>query len=165
VLQRFVPALDTRNMDVAISPDGSQVAAVGDVNTSDDSDTTGGIFLWNAVSGQLVHRLPASRFKNFGFLLPSAGLRYSPDGKHLAVIFPFRVVVIDVATGEIAASLRSSGGTASVQWSTNGDRITAVSVVSLGTGPGGVEFDVYPSVKEWGWRSGELVRTMTSPAP
>src|SRR5262245_10270215 len=78
---------------VAVSPDGTKVAAAGGhgANSEEEKDYRSA-FLWDAQSGKLLHGLghPKEGFK---------GLAFSPNGKTLAVGGD-RLLFFDVATGK-----------------------------------------------------------------
>jgi hypothetical protein len=86
------------------SPDGSLLAVVG---------ISGEALVWDTESGQLRHQVP------LGQSTSSVHLCFSPDGKFLAIsLFPgfnAKLVVIDVATGKIVATLKQETS-GSIHW-------------------------------------------------
>jgi WD40 repeat protein len=154
ILQRFLPALTSQVMGVAISPDGKHVAAT--------QREPGDVFLWEADSGRLTHRIDGEDLRKHGAYSPFYGvLRFSPDGKYLAAELG-RLVVFDVTKGESLVTL-SVFTPANVQWSADGERLTVVSPVMAGrdwtTGDQtlGVREDRYPAIEIWDWRNRKKV--------
>ncbi|MBI3866389.1 MAG: WD40 repeat domain-containing protein [Planctomycetia bacterium] len=167
-LRQFAPAMQAQVMGVALSPDGGYVAAYERPDEISGGVQTGDILIWSSASGRQVHRLESARLRERGGLTTTyGGLRFSPDGKHLCAETWGRISVIEVATGEIVAALKSDMAR-TIQWSRDGQTLTTVSPVAGGEGGNGIpegRYDVYPSVREFDWRSGVVLRTMTSAAP
>ena len=103
--------------DVALSPDGKFAVAQTRVLDEDRSKTVSPVKLWNVKTGQLVRTLYEGKNAH--------GIAFSPDGKHVATAitkfdrakvkpgdirdaFSSEVLVWDVATGRMAATLTDS---------------------------------------------------------
>jgi WD40 repeat protein len=152
VLRSYAPALGSQVMGVAISPDGKYVAAT--------QREPGDLFVWEADSGRLLHRIGGDTLRALGGHGPADGApRFSPDGKHLAASYWGRLFVVDLATGQVAAALPESWAT-SVRWSADGTTITAVTPVLVGHGPHQGRADTYPAVREWDWRNNKRIRSL-----
>lgn len=169
-LRQLEPAVDRQIMGVAISADDIHVAAYEQTHFSNvpAEQKYGDLFIWNTKSGDLVHRIDGDQLQKSGADGPIYGaLRFSPDGKHLAAESWLRVLVFDVATGKIASSIKDDIA-ATLQWSADGATLTTIAPLGASEGghhlPAG-RYDIYPSVHEWDWRSGKLIRSIIAPDP
>ena len=82
-------------------------------------DSEGEVLIWDAVSGELKHRLPLPG--NLG-----ATLRFAPSGKQLAVSDGRKLSVIDLTTGSIVATIPQFVRSIMIQWSSDSQTITSV---------------------------------------
>jgi WD40 repeat protein len=159
VVRRFEPAMRSQLMGVAISAQEKHVAAYERANQKDGKPDTGDLLIWDNASGKLLHRLTASQLHERNGAGPVYGaMRFSPDGRHLAAESGGRVFVIDVASGEIVTALRSNF-VQWLQWSADGTTLIGISPIAGSEGGGDHppgRYDVFPRVRIWDWRSGEL---------
>jgi hypothetical protein len=138
---------------VLVQPNGKLFVWTG--NTVRDLDT-GAKSLFD-VGDMNIHVGPAT-YTRIG------ATRFSPAGKYLAAESWLTVLVTDVATGDVVSSLYSGRFAGTIQWSADGKTLTTVS--TLGAGEGGDDgrpagrYDIYPTVMEWDWRSGKLIRSI-----
>jgi WD40 repeat protein len=90
---------------IGLSADGSLLAVY---------DSAGDALLWDTRTGKLKHKVPLPRDA------PGAHLRFSPDGKLLALsLFPGlspKLIVIDVAAGAVVAAV-SQESSGDIHWS------------------------------------------------
>jgi WD40 repeat protein len=104
VRREYESKLDEFASALGWSPDGTLLAVVG---------ISGEALVWDTESGQLRHQVP------LGQSTSSVQLRFSPDGKFLAVsLFPgfnAKLFVIDVATGAIVATVKQETS-GSIHW-------------------------------------------------
>ena len=169
-LQQFGPALDSQIMGVAISADGTYVAAYERTEFSSDAaeERDGDLLIWRTESGELTHRIAGAHLRKLGGAGPSYGaLQFAPDSKYLAAESWGRVFVIDVATAEIAAALKESA-VQSIQWAADGKTITTIAPLSGGDADGELPFPryyIYPAVSEWDWRDRVRERSLDNPRP
>jgi WD40 repeat protein/transcriptional regulator with XRE-family HTH domain len=84
----------TRVLSADYSPDGTQLATIGDNGT---------VILWNANTGEELLRLPGSTQPND--LVTSQRVAYSPDGKLLAACDSNKINIYDPATGSLIQTL------------------------------------------------------------
>jgi WD40 repeat protein len=149
VLESYIPALESQVMGVAISPDGTYVAA--------SQREPGDVYLWEAGTGRLLHRIDGEDLRKLGGYDPAYGaMRFSPDGKLLAAAYWSRLFVFDVVTGKTVAALRETSGT-NIQWSTDGQKLTVVTPVVVGERTVAGRENTYPAVHEWDWRNNKQI--------
>lgn len=149
---RYEPAMTSQVMDVAISPDGKLVAAV----QRDPAD----LCLWEADSGKLVDRLSGEELQKLGGTAPFYGvLRFSPDGKHLAASYWGRIFVVDTSTFTVAATLKEAAAV-EVQWSADGQTLSAILPVIVGDHTAEEHYDLCPTVHMWDWHSAHPPRRL-----
>jgi hypothetical protein len=95
VRREYKPRLGEFASALGWSPDGTLLAVVG---------ITGEVLVWDTVSGHLRYKVPLGKSSS------GIHLRFSPDGKFLAVsLFPgfdAKLVVIDAAAGTIVATVK-----------------------------------------------------------
>jgi WD40 repeat protein/serine/threonine protein kinase len=138
---------------VAFSPDGKYLASAsgsGEVGTA-----AGQVILWDALTGQLVHRLG-------GHALPVLSLAFSPDGQHLAsagghwdAAGPGEVKLWEVATGQEARSLQDlRDNVLSLAFSPDGQHL------AVATGSGRWRSPMPREVSLWQVHTGQKVRTL-----
>jgi WD40 repeat protein len=84
----------TRVLSADYSPDGTQLATIGDNGT---------VILWNANTGEELLRLPGSTQPND--LVTPNRVAYSPDGKLLAACDSNKIDIYDPATGNLIQTL------------------------------------------------------------
>jgi WD40 repeat protein/serine/threonine protein kinase len=111
LVQTFNGDLNTNIAGVAISPDGTHLAAVGDQN--------GLLIAWDLRSRRKVYARP--------FPTDLSGLSYSPDGKRLAVADEGHYVhVLDASNGKSVARLDGlTTGVHAVAYQPDGKRLAA----------------------------------------
>jgi WD40 repeat protein len=149
ILESYVPALMSQVMGVAMSPDGKYVAA--------SQREPGDLYLWEAGTGRLLHRIDGEGLRKLGASDPAYGtMRFSPDGTFLAAAYGSRLFVFDVATGKTVAALRENTGT-NIQWSADGKKLTVVTSVTVGERAVGGRENTYPAVHEWDWRNDKQI--------
>lgn len=162
VERTFAPALKTQLMGVTLSPDGRFVAAHERTNHSNnpDDERHGRLYVWNKETGELLHQIDSNQFKKAGGLGAIYGLlRFSPNGEHLAVETWGRLMIVDVPSGRVVASLPATVPR-HVQWSADGETITTISAVAEATPKNGAMFgdDKLPVVEIWDWRNEKLLK-------
>jgi hypothetical protein len=151
IRRTYEPHVEGHAYGIAVSPDSSLIAVYDGARV---------LLIWNTASGELQHRIEAVRHAS-----PSTVLRFSPDGKYLALDSTHHVAVVDVVTGELAAKIPQSIA-GEIHWSADGSKLTVVTKNAHGGGNSMVPlYNVHPSVQEWDWRSGKLIRSLTSPVP
>lgn len=156
VLRRYDPPLGKPVASVAISPDTRLIAASEDV---------GDLLVWDAESGRPACRIPARAEEPLRLDPTIHHLRFSPDGSKIAGADQLRVRVYDAASGREVVALESPG-VGWLRWSADGERLVAITAVSLRRGSGrAYDRDRLPSVREWDWRGGKLVRELGVPEP
>jgi WD40 repeat protein len=159
VLREHAPRLSGQVMSLEESPDGRFLAGV---------ELSGDAWVWDVSSGELRHRIPGATLRrDDGDFLRA--VRFSLDGRYLAVSSMDRLPVVEVTSGEIIAFFSESFGV-DLRWSDDGQEITVISPATIGELPTDGDaalnhYDIYPSVHVWDWRKGELVRALTAEAP
>jgi hypothetical protein len=149
ILKSYGPALKSQVMGVAISPDGNYVAA--------SQREPGDLYIWESGTGRLMHHMDGEDLRKLGGLNSAYGaIRFSPDGKFLAAAYWDRLFVFDVATGKTVAALKEGLGT-SIQWSTDGKKLTVVTPVTVGERNVAGRENTYPAVHEWDWRNNKQI--------
>jgi WD40 repeat protein len=151
VITVYEPALDEQVYSATFSPDARFVAA-----TQDEGD----LLVWEADTRRLVFKQHGR-----GEDIDVGCLRFSPDSKFLAAADWSRVTVYDAATGRVVGEIkprRWSPSPTVVHWSADGEKLTVVNGGPAGTEDGR---DIYPSVQEWDWKSGELLQSLDASAP
>jgi hypothetical protein len=157
MLTRYEPALEPHGaVGIAVSPDGALVAA---------GHYHGELFLWEAESGRQVlhHLFLRDNGERDGFIQARI-IKFSPDGKWLAMASNSRLKVLDTQTGEIVASHyhETTPVFVHLRWSPDARTITLVSASGIGQFAPGSRFppratsDILPRVYEWDWQAGEL---------
>jgi WD40 repeat protein len=142
IRREYEPHLRGYAYAIGLSADGSLLAAY---------DSAGDALLWETRTGKLKHKVPLPRDA------PEAHLRFSPDGKLLALsLFPGlspKLIVIDVAAGAVIATVsqESSGG---IHWSADSKSFDVIydhRGISEKRDKDGrpVMFNLYPSVRTW----------------
>lgn len=123
----------TRVFSAAYSPDGKQLATIGDDGTT---------ILWDANSGDELLRLPGSTRPND--LFTEQRIAYSPDGKLLAACDSDQLKIYDPVSGELLMRLSShEGDVISVAFSVDGKYLATGSVDT--------------SVRIWNANSGDIL--------
>ena len=89
-LVRAVPAHAGGVPDVAYSPDGARLATIG---------ADGLVKVWDANSGDLLQTLDGGTGR------PGSSVAFSPDGRSLAAAWVTQVVVWDLSSGRVVATL------------------------------------------------------------
>jgi WD40 repeat protein len=157
MLTRYEPSLEPHGaVGIAVSPDGAQVAA---------GHYHGELFLWETESGRQVlhHLFLRDNGERDGFFQAKL-IKFSPDGKWLAMASNSRLKVLDTRTGTIVTSHYHETTPAFVhlRWSPDARTITLVSASTIGQFAAGSGFpprvtsDILPRVYEWDWQAGEL---------
>ena len=127
---------ETKVFSAAFSPDGKQLATIGDDGTT---------ILWDSNTGKELLHLPGSTKPSD--LGTEQRITYSPDGKHLAACDSNQVKVYDPASGELIMTLsRHEKDVISVAFSLDGKYLATGSVDS--------------SVHIWDASNGDLLRTL-----
>jgi hypothetical protein len=142
ILREYEPRLREFAYGFGLSVDGSLLAAY---------DSAGEALLWDALTGRLKHRISLPRDA------PGAHLRFSPDGKLLALsLFPGlspKLFVIDVVAGAVVASAphESSGD---IHWAADSKSFDVIydhRGIREDQDKAGhhVMYNLYPSVRRW----------------
>lgn len=140
ILRKYEPHVQGHAYALSISPDENHLAVF---------DGVGAVLIWDAATGELKHRIDAVRHESF-----STVLRFSPDGKFLAVDSVQRVLVIDVSKGELATTFPQSVA-GDFRWSPDGETLTVITRHQYGDGDSMAPLcNIFPSVHEWAWRTG-----------
>ncbi|MBC8356333.1 MAG: hypothetical protein H8E66_30510 [Planctomycetes bacterium] len=121
------------------------------------SDSKVGLLIWDSESAMLLHSIAD---------VPGAVrlLSFSPDGRFVASSNVVGVTIVDVADGQIAASIRQSA-VAQFRWSKDGTKLTTVT--GLHHFDGGPEF-IYthmPSIYEWDWQNARRLKVLDTEYP
>lgn len=142
------PAIRGFAYAVTDSPDGKYLAA---------ADSESGLLVWNIESGNLHVRVPS---------LPQTARRlsFSPSGKYIASSNSVEITIIEVATGEILATLRQSA-VEQVYWSSDDAQLTAVSGLHYYEGGPEQIYVHLNSVSTWDWRNDKRVKHLDTSHP
>ncbi len=127
---------ETKVYSAAFSPDGKQLASIGDDGTT---------ILWAADTGQELMRMPGSTKPTD--LFTEQRLAYSPDGKLLAICDSHQLKVYDPVSGELLRTL--SGHQQDVISATFSQDGTYLATGSVDT-----------TVRIWDVNSGDLLRVL-----
>jgi WD40 repeat protein len=138
ILREYEPQLQGHAYAFDISADGKRLAV---------NDNLKAIMIWDTTSGQLQHRI-----KLVGEALPL--LRFSPDGRYIAISQIGQVCVIEAATGQIVATLEQWVA-GDFHWSADGEVLTVIMDHARGH-----NVNIYPWIDEWDWRAGKLLRSL-----
>lgn len=141
IRREYEPHLREYARAIELSADGSLLAAC---------DSAGDALLWDTRTGQLKHKIAV------GHLHGGAHLRFSPDGKLLALsVFSGpspKLILIDVANGAIMATgpqEESFGDTSGdIHWSADSKSFDVISDLR-GIAGSEVLYNMYPSVGTW----------------
>jgi len=151
ILASYEPPLDNFMRSAALSPAGRFVAAT--------TQRKGDLLVWEADTGRLAYMHAG---------LGVGCLKFSPDGTLLAVAVESGmsgsdITVYDAATGRVQGEIKPRWlpTPTVVQWSADGKVLTVVSACPSGTEGGR---NIYPSVREWDWKSGRLLRSLDESA-
>ena len=109
-IRTFQPRLKGFAYGMCLSPTDNYLAVF---------DSEGEVLIWDAVSGELKHRLPLPG--NLG-----AAMRISPSGKQLAVSDGRKLSIVDLKTGSIVATIPQFVRSVMIQWSPDSQTITSV---------------------------------------
>lgn len=127
---------ETKVFSAAFSPDGKQLATIGDDGTT---------ILWDANTGKELLRLPGTTKPND--LFTEQRIAYSPDGKQLAACDNNQLKVYDPASGKLLMALSGhAGDVISVTFSFDGKYLATGSVDT--------------TVRLWDVSSGKLIRIL-----
>ncbi len=138
VRRKYEPRLREFTYANAYSPDGSRFAAF---------DSAGELLIWDAASGELKQRV-AMKENSPG------DLRFSPDGKLVAISFIQRTRVVEVGSGVVVATIPQEVP-GIIRWTADSAMLEAISNVLVGSisereeaGRRGV-YNVMPTIKRW----------------
>ncbi|MHC4086132.1 MAG: WD40 repeat domain-containing protein, partial [Planctomycetota bacterium] len=117
------------------------------------ADSEGNLFIWEADTERLIHKQNGS-----GEGIDVGCLRFSPDGKLLVAAESSQIGVYDAATGNVVGQIKQRWPSPSdVRFSADVKTLIVFVGVPSGTEDGR---DIYPSVHEWDWKSGKLLRSL-----
>ena len=150
IVRSYEPPVKQHAYSLTYSPNGEMLAVF---------DGAGALLIWNTRTGNLLHRIEAVRHESF-----STALRFSPDNRSLAVNAVVKSWVIDVESGQIAATIPQSNA-ADFYWSADGSRLTILTGKAIYEGGGREVFNQFPAVYEWDWKSPKRIRALDSPTP
>jgi WD40 repeat protein len=139
VLRKYEPRLREFTYATAYSPDGSRLAAF---------DSAGELLIWDATNGELKHRIAMKESS-------PGDLRFSPDGKLLAISLIQKTRVIDVAGGTLVAAIpQETPGL--IRWTPDSQAFDVISNVIVGSiserqNAAGqtIVYNVFPTLKRW----------------
>lgn len=158
LLTTCTPSLDAHGaVGLAVAPDGGLIAAAGYHGT---------LFLWDGHTGMLRHRLESlDAMGQRDLFFKAREMRFSPDGRKLALISGNRIRIVDVEAGKLLREYRDSGWNyAQAYWSADQETITLVTAAQslpthvapkrqLGSTKASLGADRLPKVFEWAWRT------------
>jgi WD40 repeat protein len=133
ILRSYEPHMQEFAYVIAYSPDATQLAAF---------DSAGELLLWNVATGDLLRRI---HLKGDA----PADLRFSPDGKRLAISFINKTYAINVASGAIIATFpQQIPGI--IRWSPNNQSLDLISNINSVTLSGNETlYNDFPAIKRW----------------
>jgi len=139
VMREYVPFVEGHAYAIALSPNGERLAVY---------DGVGALLIWDTTTGVLLHRVDEVRRNT-----PSAVtvLRFSPDGRYIALNGIDAILVADVEAGELIARPRVLNAK-EIQWSPDGRILTAVSGHMHGGGGMMPDANIYPAVESTVWQ-------------
>lgn len=156
IQMEYRPSFGVRDVvGIASSRDGRFVAA---------GHYDGELFIWETQSGKQVlnHKFLRDNGELDRFFQPRV-LRFSQDGKFVAMASSGRLKILETRTGRIVAQHyhETTPIFAHLRWSDDGEQLillAATDVAEFGTDSGfppKVTADILPRVYEWNWKTGE----------
>ena len=142
IRREYEPHLREFAYAIGLSADGSLLAAY---------DSAGDALLWDTATGKLKHKVPLPASTS------SAHLRFSPDGKLLAIsLFPGlspKLIVIDTAAGAAIATV-SQESSGDIHWSADSESFDVIydrRGISENTDKTGLRSmcNLFPLVRTW----------------
>jgi len=143
---------------VAMSPDGTGVAAGGGRYDLDPTASTAKLILWDLASGKPLHEWRWGR--QFELVLAVA---FSADGKALLAATDYRAKLYDVGSGKVRRVFQGvKGPLGLVAFSPDGKRVAAGGGYRLGSPPSGALADVLLPEDSGVWEvaTGKLLHTL-----
>jgi WD40 repeat protein len=131
VIRKYEPWLRGFGYETTLSDDGTRLAVY---------DGIGEVMIWDAATGELKHRVRMAGDS-------AAHLRFSPDGKWLAVSRINKAQVIDVASGAITAMFPQTLP-GQIHWANDGQSFDVITFGSLTENLGEL-LNAFPAVKNW----------------
>ena len=150
VVREYEPAIQEHAYALAVSPNGRKLAVF---------DGIGALLIWDAVTGELLHRVESVRHES-----NSTVLRFSPDSKFIAVNAVTKTFIVDAEAGTLV-QLEKGGNAAQFHWSEDGTRLTIVTGHSYYGGRMLPTYNHFPAVYEWEWRANKLLKSHSAPPP
>ena len=115
LVRKYEPDIREHAYALCYSPDGNHLAVY---------DGVGEVLVWETATGEVAYRVDVRQATQ-----SSAALRYSADGKHLAIGVFQKLVVVDAATGAVEATSATTSPN-QIHWSADSKTLHVLSYVS-----------------------------------
>jgi hypothetical protein len=115
VVRKYEPEIREYAYAMCYSPNGKHLAVY---------DGVGEVLVWETATGEVAYRVDVRQA-----VQSSATLRFSPDGRHLAIGVFQKIYVVDAATGAVEATATAASAN-QIHWSADSKTFHVLSYVS-----------------------------------